>query len=106
MNSTLTKPRRAFWEAEFLSPKDFVRHALLIVALFAIAHFCGLREHTAFLSGTSVSADTTLENSAYLGAIYLLLYFATVLLSPAMIIAAALLVGGRWLRARLAKHTT
>jgi hypothetical protein len=91
MNRTTQKTKRRWWDADFGSPKDFVRHAGLVVVLFAIAHACGLREHTSVLNGTRGSGGLDFETSAYLGAIYLLLYLACVLLAPTMLLAAALL---------------
>ena len=89
--------KRRWWEADFCSPKDFVRHAALIVIVFAVAHVCGLREYTSFLNGTAGPAGTDWETSAMLGVTYVLLYLACVLLVPAMLLAAALLlVWQRW----------
>ena len=82
-----------FWNlcaADFLSPKDFLRHAVLIVLAFGVAHALGLREYTSFLNGTTGSIELGYELSALLGLIYLSLYFATVLLVPILILAALL----------------
>jgi hypothetical protein len=76
--------------ADFLSPKDFVRHAILIVLAFAVVHVAGLREYTSFLNGTVGSVDMDPQTAALLGLIYLLLYMAAVLLAPILIIAAAI----------------
>lgn len=75
-----------------------MRHAVLIVILFGIAHLAGLREHTSFLNGTTGSLDLGYENSALLGLLYVLLYFAVVLLVPILILAA--LLSSLWLNAR------
>ena len=83
-------PRR-WWEADLFSPKDFVRHAVLICLLFAGAHLFGLREFTSVLNGTTGSADMDWQTSAALGATYIFLYLAFVLLVPTMLLAAALL---------------
>ena len=88
-----------FWNlcsADFLSPKDFVRHAVLIVLAFGVAHVFGLREYTSFLNGTTGSTELGYELSALLGLTYLLLYFATVLLVPILVIAA--LFASLWLK--------
>jgi hypothetical protein len=74
-----------------LSSKDFVRHAVLVCLIFAVAHFCGLREFTSVLNGTTGSTDLDWQTSAVLGVTYILLYLAFVLLAPTMILAAALL---------------
>ena len=97
MKELKPKFKRRWWEADFCSPKDFVRHAVLIVIVFSVAHVCGLREHTSFLNGTGGSAGMDYETSALLGVTYVLLYLACVLLVPTMLLAAALLlVWQRW----------
>jgi phosphotransferase system glucose/maltose/N-acetylglucosamine-specific IIC component len=80
-----------FWHvcgADFFSPKDFIRHAVLMVLAFGVAHLFGLREYTSFLNGTTGSVELGYELSALLGLVYLLLYFAVVLLVPILILAA------------------
>ena len=77
--------------ASFFSPKDFVRHAVLIVLVFAIAHAFGLREYTAIICGTMASPALGPETCALLGIGYMLLYFGVVVLVPILLIAAALL---------------
>lgn len=82
--------------ADFFSPKDFLRHAILIILVFGVAHLCGLREHTSFLNGTTGSVDLGYELSTLLGMTYLVLYFAVVLLVPILVLAAGLV--SFWLR--------
>ena len=77
--------------AAFFSPKDFVRHAVLIVVLFAIAHVCGLREYTAMISGTMASPSLGAEICTLLAIVYMLFYFGAVVLAPILLIAAGLL---------------
>jgi hypothetical protein len=77
--------------AELFSAKDFVRHAVLIVVLFAVAHAFGLREYTTIISGTMASPTLGVETCALLGMGYLALYFGAVVLAPVLLIAAALL---------------
>ncbi len=77
--------------AEFFSAKDFVRHAVLIVVLFAIAHASGLREYTTIISGTMASPSLGVGTCALLGMGYLALYFGAVVLAPVLLMAAALL---------------
>lgn len=95
--SVESRPRR-WWEADFCSPEDFVRHAVLIVIVFGTAHACGLREFTSFLNGTSGPSSVSWETSALLGVIYVLLYLAIVLLVPTLLLAAVLLAA--WKRFR------
>lgn len=78
--------------ATFFSPKDFVRHAVLIVALFGVAHILGLREYTAMISGTMASPSLGAEGCTLLAIIYMLLYFGTVVFAPILLIAAGLLL--------------
>jgi hypothetical protein len=82
---------RRFWDicgADFFSPKDFIRHAVLILFVFGVAHLFGLREYTCFLNGTAGSVELGHELSTLLGLTYLILYFAAVLLVPILILAA------------------
>lgn len=88
-----------FWDmcgADFFSPKDFLRHAVLIVLGFGVAHLFGLREHTCFLNGTTGSVELGYELSTLLGMTYLVLYFATMLLAPILVLAACLV--SLWLK--------
>lgn len=87
--------------ADFFSPKDFIRHAVLIVFVFGVAHLFGLREYTSFLNGTAGSVELGYELSTLLGVTYLLLYFAVVLLVPILILAALLV--SLWLKHQASK---
>lgn len=85
---------KRFWEwcsADFLSPKDFVRHAALIVILFGLIHLCGLRDFTSMLNGTSGSLSMDSETGTFLGVVYVLSYLAAILIAPTLLIAAGLL---------------
>jgi hypothetical protein len=93
----------SFLRADFFSPKDFVRHAGLIVSLFAIAHLFGLREFTAIISGTMASPELGANVCALLGMGYLALYFGVVVLVPVLLIAAGLLKGWQVVRQRRAE---
>ena len=79
------------WRAEFLSPKDFVRRAVVICVAFLIVYLAGLREYTSFINGTVASVKLGWKMSAFLGLSYLALYFAFVLVVPILILAASLL---------------
>jgi hypothetical protein len=90
MRSKLSRLGR--WiSAERFSPRDFVRHAVLILLLFVIAHLCGLREFTTIITGTMASPALGAETCALLGMVYLTLYFGVVVLVPVLLIAATLL---------------
>ncbi len=96
---------RRFWRAEFLSPKDLLFRAVTISVLFLIAHIAGLRDYTSFLSGTLPSPETSWKQASFFGLVYLLLYFAVVLFSPILLLAAGMLKGWELLkRARTRKE--
>jgi hypothetical protein len=78
----------ALWRAEFFSAKDFVVRAVFLSALFLVVHAAGLREYTAFLSGTPAQPGLSWQAVAFLGAAYLLVYYAFILLVPILLIAA------------------
>jgi hypothetical protein len=86
------KPKADWFErllgADFLAPKDFVRHAGLIGLLFLAAHICGLREFTSIISGTMAEPRLGSDVCALLGWGYAALYFAAVVLAPILLIAA------------------
>ena len=88
MSSNLFHRVRRFVRAEFLSSKDFLVRAATIAIVFLIAHVAGLREYTSFLSGTLPSSDMGWQQAAFGGLVYLILYFACVLLVPILVIAA------------------
>lgn len=77
--------------ADFMSPRDFVRHAVLFSVVFFILHLAGLREFTSVLSGTTGSVNLDWTTSVLLGTCYLLAYLAFVLLVPIFLLAAVLL---------------
>ena len=81
---------RSLRRADFLSPKDFVRRALLISVVFLITQPAGLREFTSVLSGTAGSTHLGWKTSAVLGATYIIIYLAFVVVVPILLIAALL----------------
>jgi hypothetical protein len=86
--------------AEWFSPKDFVRHAILISLVFAAVHAFGLREFTSVLNGTTGAPGMSWETAAALGVTYVLAYLAFVLLVPALLLAAIISFGWRKLANR------
>ena len=66
-----------------VTPRDFLVRALVLSLAFLVAHFLGLREQTRFLSGT--------PSRAWLGVIYVFLYFAFVLVVPSLVLGAGIL---------------
>jgi hypothetical protein len=83
---------RSFWRADFLSPKDLVRRALIIAVIYGVVSAFGLREFTTILNGTIGSVALGWRMSAFLGLLYIFCYLAFILLTPSMLIAAGILV--------------
>ncbi len=83
---------KSFWKrADFLSPRDLLQRAGVIIFAFLLAHLCGLREFTSVLNGTVGSVAVGWRLSMFFGLIYLVLYMAVVVLVPIMILAAIIL---------------
>ncbi len=91
MNHPFAQRLAALWRAEFFSPKDFVRRAVVITVISAALHFAGLREFTSILNGTVGSIALGWRMSAFLGLAYIFAYLAFVLLVPVLLLAAGLL---------------
>jgi hypothetical protein len=91
MNPTLRARIASLWRAEFFSPRDFVRRALVIALFYLALHLAGLREFTSVLNGTMGSVNLGWGLSAFLGLTYIFAYLAFVLLVPILLLAAALL---------------
>jgi hypothetical protein len=92
------------WKAKAFSPEGFLLRALLIVVLFGASELLGFREYTTFLSGTSGDVSLSWRTASLLGLIHLLLYVASILLAPILVIAAGLLAAwNRWKRQREAR---
>jgi hypothetical protein len=83
---------RSIWRAEFFSPKDLVRRALVIAVIYGVVSAVGVRQFTSILNGTMGSVALGWHLSAFLGLLYIFCYLAFVLISPSMLIAAGILV--------------
>ena len=81
----------SIWRADFLSPKDLVRRALVIAAIYGVVSAFGLREFTTILNGTMGSVALGWHLSAFLGLLYIFCYLAFILITPSMLIAAGIL---------------
>ena len=68
--------------------KGFLIRAAIICGVFAICHLLGLREYTSVLCGTPPSGWMSREMGAFFGLLYILLYFAVVLVVPVLVIGA------------------
>ena len=82
---------RETWKADWFSTRDLLLRSAVILLGFAVAHLAGLREYTSIVNGTMGSVTVGWHLSVFLGLIYLVLYFATVVLVPIIWIAALLL---------------
>ena len=91
-NQSVFTRLRSIWRADFLSPKDLVRRALVIAVIYGVVSAFGLREFTSILNGTMGSVSLGWHMSAFLGLPYILSYLAFVLITPSMLIAAGILV--------------
>ena len=80
------------WRAEFCSPKDFVRRAALISLGFLILHLAGLKDFTSIINGTMGSVELGWGLSAFLELLYIVAWLAFVVLTPMLLLAAALLM--------------
>jgi hypothetical protein len=91
--------------ASWPSPQYLVTRALMLGVLFFLAHIAGLRDYTAFLSGTA-AGQTTMGWSVFYGTAYIALYLGAIVLAPILVIAAALLIlWERLVRDRLGANT-
>lgn len=89
---------RRLWRAEFFSPRDLVKRAILITLFYGIACGAGLKDYTSVLSNTTGSVEAGFWTSAFLGLAYICLYLAFVLLVPMFLLAAAMLAAWKRLR--------
>jgi hypothetical protein len=81
-----------FRRAEFLSARDLLQRAGAISVLFLVAHVAGLREFTSVLNGTVGSTAVNVKLGTFLAAVYILLYLASVILVPVLVLAALMLM--------------
>ncbi len=77
---------RALMRFELLSPRGFLTTAAMLAVLFGICHVAGLREYASVLCGQLPEGN---ELAVPFGAIYVLFYFAFVLLAPVLVLGAA-----------------
>ena len=77
--------------APLLSPRGLLLRASLLVALFLACHLAGWREHTSILCGTAFTGNVTDRYTQWFGMVYVVLYFAIVIIVPVLILAAGLM---------------
>jgi hypothetical protein len=90
-NRTLLARLKSLWQADFLSPKDLLRRALLLAVLYGIVSAFGLREFTSILNGTMGSVSVGWHLSVFFGLLYIVSYLAFVLGTPILLMAAGIL---------------
>lgn len=91
MNEVITKKPALATGKNWLTPRPFLICAVVSGALFLLVHLAGLREYTAFLSGTPVAAATGMKTSAVYGMVYILFYLGFVVVAPILVLAAGIL---------------
>lgn len=65
--------------------------AVLIVAGFAAAHTAGWRENVSLLAGTSFSDSDGSQRQIASASVYVILYFAAVIVSPILAMASVIM---------------
>ena len=91
MNASVRGAIKSLWHAELFTPKDFVRRAVVLAVIFAVADLAGLRQYTSILNGTAGSLEISRGLAAFLGLSYVFAYLGFVLLVPILLLAAGLL---------------
>lgn len=84
---------KKLFKIKTFSPSGFISWAVLILIFFLICHVSCWREHTTFISGTAAEANETAASSAALGMVYLVSYFAFVLVAPILVLASGIFAG-------------
>ena len=69
--------------------RGLIIRAAIIIAAYLLTHLLGFRSYTCVLCATMPGQSN--QTLAFLGVIYVILYFATVLIAPIFIIAAGIL---------------
>ncbi len=78
-------------------PKLYLRLAAMLSALFIIGHVAGLRRSTAIISGTLPSTEVEL----FFGVLYVLCWFAFVLVAPVLALAGGIQLLMSWLASKV-----
>jgi len=77
---------RTLRKAPMFSPTGFLVRAAMLILLFTLCHFAGLREYTSFLSGTLPAAKVKI----FFGCAYLVFYLGAVGLAPVFVLASGI----------------
>ncbi len=81
-----------------LSPAGWLIRAVVLLVLFAAMHLLGWREHTNVFSGTLGLNSTADYLRAIAGGLYVIAWFATVVVAPILLIAAGVFALLLWRR--------
>jgi hypothetical protein len=85
----------------------FLGAAVLFVAVFGVFHLLGWRDDTAIISGTYALPGANPTAAAVRGMLYGLSYFAAIVVSPILILAAGInAVLRRWTKAKIVTHAS
>lgn len=82
---------RAAFGAPTLSPAGLLAWAVAIAAGWGVLEILGWREYACVISGTSPSGNPADRWALFQGMVYVLVYFAGVLVAPVLAIAAGLM---------------
>jgi hypothetical protein len=92
----MKKKLQNFLRSPALSPAGLMVRAIFLLVLFAILHAMGFREYTSIISGTSPTGTPLQLLHVFIAILYAAFYFASVMLSPVLIIASVVLFGLEW----------
>jgi hypothetical protein len=74
-----------------LSPRGLLARAMVLIVIFLVCHWAGLRPCTSVLTGTFTSVAGSTQLGSLLGILYALVFLAFVLVVPILLIASGLL---------------
>ena len=70
-----------------VSPAGFFRRAVILLVVFLVLHFAGLRDYTSVICGSSPSGGSADKFTAVLGCGYAVIYMMTVMAVPILLLA-------------------
>jgi hypothetical protein len=87
----MTESNKNHWYHIFFypifTPRGFLLRAGLITLIYFILHLAGFREYTIILSGNSPTDNPANTSASSLGCVYIVFYFAWILLAPILLLA-------------------